>query len=76
VGLGGASIPKFDTRSFDPISLATISINGFSPAQPFGDVNFFAFDVVTPEPTTLLLWGAGAAGLGLARRRRRLSRCQ
>jgi hypothetical protein len=27
----------------------------------------FAFGAVTPEPTTLLLWAAGATGLGLAR---------
>jgi hypothetical protein len=45
-----------------------------SGVGPFGGVNSFAFDVVTPEPATLLLWGAGATGLGLARWRRRLAR--
>ena len=67
-------IRLFDTRSFDPISLTTIHISGSGPSHPFGGVNSFAFDVVTPEPATLLLWGAGAAGLGLARWRRRLAR--
>lgn len=64
----------FDTRSFDPISLTTISISGRSPAHPFGDAGSFAFDVVTPEPATLLLWTAGAAGLSFSRRYGRRSR--
>ena len=65
------TVRQFDTRSFDPISLTTISLSGGSPAHPFGDVGSFGFDVVTPEPTTLLIWATGAAGIGLARWRRR-----
>lgn len=63
-------IRLFDTQSFDLVSLTTIHISGSSPSHPFGGVNSFAFDVVTPEPATFLLWGAGAAGLSLARWRR------
>jgi len=65
------TVRQFDTRSFDPISLTTISLSGGSPAHPFGDAGSFAFDVVTPEPTTILIWAAGATGLGLTRWRRR-----
>jgi len=56
----------FATRSFDPISLAPVSITGSSAFRPLGGLNTFAFDVVTPEPTTLLIWATAAAGLGLA----------
>jgi hypothetical protein len=64
---GGPSERFFDTRSFDPISLTTVHIAGGAASHPFGGLNSFAFDTVTPEPATLLLWGTGAAGLGVAR---------
>ena len=64
----------FDTRSFDPISFTTVVIHGSSASQPFADLGAFAFDVVTPEPATLLLWGAGATGLSFLRWHRRQSR--
>jgi hypothetical protein len=70
----GERLRLFDTRSFDPISFTTVVIGGGAASQPFADLGAFAFDVVTPEPATLLLWGAGATGLSFLRRHRRRSR--
>jgi hypothetical protein len=63
----------FDTRSFDPISLTTVHISGGSASHPFGGIGSFAFDVVTPEPTTFLVWATGGTGLVIARWRRHRS---
>jgi hypothetical protein len=64
----GSREQLFDSRSFDPISMTTIG--GSSVAFPFGGIGSVAFDVVTPEPATLLFWATSAAGLGLVRWRR------
>jgi len=59
-----------ERKSFNPLANDTILVNGAGRSSPFGGIGSFAFDAVTPEPTTLLLWGAGATALGLARWRR------
>ncbi len=55
----------------NPTSLS-FAATGFQEIAIGGDnVNSFETGFATPEPTTLLLWGTTAAGLGLAARRRR-----
>lgn len=68
-GPGGIAIPSA-RRSFAPIAEDDIHISGTSGPVLFSSLGEFAFDAVTPEPTTLLLWAAGATGLGLTRWRR------
>jgi PEP-CTERM motif-containing protein len=50
------------------VAQVQFALDGFSEGN-----GIVSFDVaaVTPEPATLALWGLGAAGLGLARWRRR-----
>jgi hypothetical protein len=81
VGIGpgevaGPGVPGTAARrSFIPIDGEFIHLTGVGRTSPIGVLGDFAFDAVAPEPATLLLWGTGAAGLGLARwvKRRRTS---
>jgi hypothetical protein len=69
-GFADPAVPssiRIARRSFDPIDGELIQVFGSGRSSPFGALNTFAIDAVTPEPTTLLLWGTGAAGLGVAR---------
>ena len=81
--LNGVSIVNALSGPPSPFEVGAATV-GFPPV-PMKDFQFvffrgvgsnpheIALDVVTPEPTTLVLWGTGAAGLGVARwvRRRR-----
>lgn len=62
-GPGGIGIPSA-RRSFAPIAEDDIQISGGSGPILFSSLGEFAFDAVTPEPTTLLLWAAGPRGSG------------
>ena len=53
-----------DVVSFDPISSQHAMLFGFGDDP--GGLASVTFDVVTPEPTTLLLWGTGTAAVGAA----------
>jgi len=63
--------PFFQSMAFDPVAFQHIAVDASGEPGPFGGfVDSVTVGVVTPEPTTILLWGTSTAGLGLARRLR------
>jgi hypothetical protein len=59
------------TAGFPPVAVKDFDFSFFSDETRS---HVITLDVYTPEPATLLLWGAGAMGLGLARWRKRRAR--
>ena len=65
-----------DVFSASTAGFASVAAKDFAFSFFSGDTrsHVVILDVYTPEPATLILWGAGAAGFGLARWRRRVNR--
>lgn len=64
------SFANLNVPNFSPgFANQTITIEGLTVNG--ATIDDFSFNVITPEPTTLLLWGTTAAGFGLVRWRKR-----
>jgi hypothetical protein len=59
-----AFFPSRDSLTFPPTAQVHFDLVGASGGD---GIHFFTVEAVTPEPATFLLWGTGAAGLGVAR---------
>ncbi len=64
-GLRGGSFGDFS------FNLLSSSRGNVGPADEIGDIGFRVASILTPEPSALVLFGLGAAGVLLAERRRK-----
>jgi PEP-CTERM motif len=75
VGCGGNFLCKFEGDPNPFLTFTLVNAQGVAFPGPTGQLVINAFsDVHVPEPTTLLLLGAGLAGLGALRYRRSRAR--